>query len=49
MLLLSPCMDVFSSYMEFSNFSTQRRVWILPFTKLHAPLPGSYHNYVQFL
>ena len=27
--------------MEITNFSTQRYVWILPFTcyKLHAPLP----------
>ena len=35
---------IFSSYMEITNFSTQRHVWILSFTKLHALSPASRLN-----
>ena len=41
MMLLFVLTWMFSSYMEITNFSTQRYVWTLPFTcyKLHVPAP----------
>ena len=44
MMLLLVLTWMFSSYMEITNFSTQRYVWTLPFTcyklHVHAPLPA---------
>ena len=44
---------MFSSYMEITNFSTQRYVWILPFTcyrlHVHAPLPALRARYAPGL